>query len=129
MAPWLGAAAYPAVARVQHIGADMAERGQRRRTWVTEACGWTLAIVERPRRWGGYPVDVEPPPMPAFTVLPRRWVVESRHLYYPYPDKRLLSYYWSVWIVASRRRHRKVPASSRGRERERMLTHVLPPRP
>jgi transposase len=76
MAPWLGAAAYPAVARVQHIGADMAERGQRRRTWVTEACGWTLAIVERPRRWGGYPVDVEPPPRPAFTVLPRRWVVE-----------------------------------------------------
>ena len=35
-----------------------------------------LAIVERPRRWGWYPIDVEPPPVPAFTVLPRRWVVE-----------------------------------------------------
>jgi putative transposase len=33
-------------------------------------------MVERPRRWGWYPVDAEPPPMPAFTVLPRRWVVE-----------------------------------------------------
>jgi transposase len=35
-----------------------------------------LEIVERPRRWGWYPVDVEPPPIPAFTVLPRRWVME-----------------------------------------------------
>jgi hypothetical protein len=23
--------------------------------------------VERPRRWGWYPIDVEPPSMPAFT--------------------------------------------------------------
>jgi transposase len=43
---------------------------------VEGECGWTLEIVERPRRWGWYPVDVEPPPVPAFTVLPRRWVVE-----------------------------------------------------
>ena len=54
----------------------MAYRGQRLRTWVEEQCGWNLEIVERPRRWGWYPIDVEPPPMPAFTVLPRRWVVE-----------------------------------------------------
>jgi transposase len=54
----------------------MAYRGQRLRTWVEEECEWTLEIVQRPRRWGWYPVDVEPPPMPAFTVLPRRWVVE-----------------------------------------------------
>jgi len=40
------------------------------------ARGWTLEIVQRPRRWGWYPADVEPPPMPAFTVLKRRWVVE-----------------------------------------------------
>jgi putative transposase len=76
MAPWLFAAAYAAFDRLQHIWADMAYRGQRRRTWVEEQCGWTLAIVQRPRRWGWYPIDVEPPPMPAFTVLPRRWVVE-----------------------------------------------------
>jgi putative transposase len=54
----------------------MAYRGQQLRAWVAAECGWTLEIVERPRRWGWYPVDVEPPPMPAFTVLPRRWVVE-----------------------------------------------------
>jgi putative transposase len=54
----------------------MAYRGQRLRTWVTEECSWHLEIVERPRRWGWYPVDVEPPPVLAFTVLPRRWVVE-----------------------------------------------------
>jgi transposase len=76
MAPWLLAAAYEIGERLQHIWADMAYRGQQLRTWVAEACGWTLEIVERPRRWGWYPIDVEPPPMPAFTVLPRRWVVE-----------------------------------------------------
>ncbi len=43
---------------------------------MEQACGWTLEIVERPRRWGWYPIDVEPPPLPALTGLPRRWVVE-----------------------------------------------------
>jgi putative transposase len=76
MAPWLLAAVYGICTRLQHIWADMAYRGQRLRTWVEEECGWTLEIVERPRRWGRYPIDVEPPPIPAFTVLPRRWVVE-----------------------------------------------------
>jgi transposase len=54
----------------------MAYRGQQLRTWVVEECCWILEIVECPRRWGWYPVDDEPPPMPAFTVLPRRRVVE-----------------------------------------------------
>ena len=53
----------------------MAERGQPRRTWVEAACGWPLESVERPRRWGRSPMEVEPPPMRAFTVLARRWVV------------------------------------------------------
>jgi putative transposase len=76
MALWLFAAAYAAFDRLQHIWADMAYRGQQLRTWVAEECGWILEIVERPRRWGWYPIEVEPPPLPAFTVLPRRWVVE-----------------------------------------------------
>jgi transposase len=54
----------------------MASRGQQLRTWGAAECGWTLEIVERPRRWGWYPVEVEPPPIPALTVVPRRWVVE-----------------------------------------------------
>jgi transposase len=76
MAPWLFAAAYAAVERWPHIGADMADRGQQLRTWGTQECGWLLEIVERPRRWGWSPSEVDPPPMPAFTVLPRRWVVD-----------------------------------------------------
>jgi transposase len=52
MAPWLLAAAYEICQRLQHIGADMASRGRQRRTWIAEECGWILAIVERPRRWG-----------------------------------------------------------------------------
>jgi putative transposase len=76
MAPWLLAAVYAFCTRLRHIGADMAYRGPRLRTWGEDACGWPLEIVARPRRWGWYPVAVEPPPMPAFTVLPRRWVVE-----------------------------------------------------
>jgi putative transposase len=54
----------------------MAYRSHALRMWLAAAWGGGLEIVQRPRRWGRYPVDVEPPPMPAFTVLPRRWVVE-----------------------------------------------------
>jgi transposase len=68
MAPWLLAAAYDAFDRLQYIWADMAYRGQRLRTWVAEECGWILAMVQRPRRWGWCPIDVQPPPVPAFTV-------------------------------------------------------------
>jgi putative transposase len=76
MAPWLLAAACATCERWRHVWGDMASRGQRLRAWVEDEGGWTLEIVERPRRWGWYPMDVEPPPVPAFTVLPRRWVVE-----------------------------------------------------
>ena len=33
-------------------------------------------VVKRPDKWVRYPVDVELPPTPAFTMLPRKWVVE-----------------------------------------------------
>jgi transposase len=82
------AAADEAVDRWHHIWAARADRGQRLRTWVEDARGWTLAIVERPRRWGGYPSAGEPPPVPAFTVLPRRWVV-ARTIAWSGQDRRL----------------------------------------
>jgi transposase len=44
--------------------------------WIKQKLGWTVDVVKRPSKWGRYPIDVEPPSMPAFTVLPRRWVVE-----------------------------------------------------
>jgi hypothetical protein len=63
MVPWLCAAAYAACDRWPYIWADMASGGQRLRTWVDEAGGWILAIVQRPRRWGWYPMEGEPPPV------------------------------------------------------------------
>jgi putative transposase len=54
----------------------MAYRSHALRLWLAAHWGGSLEIVQRPRRWGRYPVDVEPPPRPALTVLPRRWVVE-----------------------------------------------------
>jgi transposase len=62
--------------RLKLIWADMGYRGEPLWKWLEEELKWKLEIVQRPRKWGWYPVDVEPPPMPAFTVLPRRWVVE-----------------------------------------------------
>ena len=69
-------AAYALCDRLQLIWADMGYRGQRLKAWIEQECEWKLEIVQRPRKWGWYPKDVEPPPMPAFTVLRRRWVVE-----------------------------------------------------
>lgn len=44
--------------------------------WAQNTVGWDGALVKRPSRWGRYPEGVEPPPLPAFTVLPRHRVVE-----------------------------------------------------
>lgn len=62
--------------RLKKIWADMGYRGEKLRQWILANTDWELEIVQKPRRWGWYPEDVEPPPMPAFTVLKRRWVVE-----------------------------------------------------
>jgi len=62
--------------RLKKIWADMGYRGERLRQWILANTDWELEIVKKPSRWGWYPENVEPPPMPAFTVLKRRWVVE-----------------------------------------------------
>jgi hypothetical protein len=56
-------------------------------------------------------------------------VVEISHLYYPYTDNFLLSYDWRYGIIEPCRRGRQGSVSRRGRERDLMSTHVLPPRP
>jgi len=61
--------------RIRHCWADMGYRGDFP-AWCKEQLGWTIEIVKRPSRWGRYPEGVEPPPMPRFTILKRRWVVE-----------------------------------------------------
>lgn len=54
----------------------MGYQGERLKTWIEQACGWNMEIVKRPSKWGRGPVAVEPEPLPRFTVLRRRWVVE-----------------------------------------------------
>lgn len=61
--------------RLRHLWADMGYRGQVL-DWIRAHLGWSVEVVKRPRKWGRYPIEGEPPPMPAFTVLPRRGVVE-----------------------------------------------------
>jgi transposase len=68
-------AAQPEHPQLRHLWVDAAYRGSFVR-YVQETLAWSVTVVNRPRRWGWYPVDVEPPPMPVFQVLPRRWVVE-----------------------------------------------------
>ncbi len=62
-------------ARLQHVWADMGYRGKVVE-WVKERLGWTVEIVKQPRRWFRVPEGEEVPFVPAFVVLPRRWVVE-----------------------------------------------------
>lgn len=62
--------------RLAHLWVDAGYQGAFT-AWVTEALGWTVAVVRKPRRWVWWPADQDPPPVPAgFQVLPRRWVVE-----------------------------------------------------
>lgn len=69
-------AAYALSERLQLIWAGMGYRGARLKAWIEHELGWKMEIVPRPRKWGWYPKDVEPEPLPTFTVLRRRWVVE-----------------------------------------------------
>jgi putative transposase len=61
--------------RLRQLWVDMGYRGQVL-DWIRTHLGWRVEVAKKPSRWGRYPIDVEPPPMSAFTVLPRRWVVE-----------------------------------------------------
>jgi putative transposase len=66
------AGAFP---RLQMVWADMGYRGKAVE-WIKQHLGWGVEIVKQPRRWFRVPEGVEPPFVPAFVVLPRRWVVE-----------------------------------------------------
>lgn len=46
-------------------------------TWICDTMGWDVEIVRTPPKRIWWPIDQEPPEMPAgFQVVPRRWVVE-----------------------------------------------------
>jgi hypothetical protein len=44
--------------------------------WIEQKLGWTTQVVKPPPRRVIVAAAVEPASRPAFTVLPRRWVVE-----------------------------------------------------
>jgi putative transposase len=61
--------------RRELIWMDQGDRGEALRQWLT-AHVLRQEMVLNPSRWGRWPEGVEPPPLPAFTVLPHRWIVE-----------------------------------------------------
>jgi putative transposase len=61
--------------RVELVWMDQGYRGERLQQWMA-AYDIPQEIVQKPRRWVRCPIDQEPPPMPAFTVLPHCWIVE-----------------------------------------------------
>jgi putative transposase len=69
-------AAYAVCNRLKLIWADMGYRGKRLKVWVERELEWEMEIVKRPLKWGRSLIDVELEPLPAFTVLRRRWVRE-----------------------------------------------------
>src|ERR671917_332719 len=63
--------------RLSHLWLDAGYNGKGKgKDWAEKALGFSVEVVRPPRRWVWVPADQEPPPRPAFTVLPRRWVVE-----------------------------------------------------
>lgn len=60
---------------IERVWVDMGYRGPVL-GWAEHHLGLTLTVVKRPQRWVRVPADVEPPPLPRLTILPRRWVVE-----------------------------------------------------
>ena len=62
---------------LSHLWLDAGYNGKGKgKDWAEKALGLSVKVVRPPSRWAWVRVDEEPPPRPAFTVLPRRWVVE-----------------------------------------------------
>jgi putative transposase len=79
--------------RLKHVWMDMGYRSERLRQWMTSQ-HLEQDIVQKPRRWVRCPIDQEPPPMPAFTVLKRRWIVEMSQAECPCSVRNRSSYHW-----------------------------------
>ena len=63
--------------RLTHVWLNAAYNGKDTgQEWIQPHLGWTTQVVKPPPRRVLVAADVEPLPRPAFTVLPRRWVVE-----------------------------------------------------
>jgi putative transposase len=63
--------------RLGHVWLDAGDNGKDKGSdWIEQHLGWTTQVVRPPPRRVLVAADVEPTPRPAFSVLPRRWVVE-----------------------------------------------------
>jgi putative transposase len=63
--------------RLSHLWLDAGYNGKGKgKDWAKKTLGLSVKVVRPPSRWVWVPEGQEPPPRPAFTVLPRRWVVE-----------------------------------------------------
>jgi putative transposase len=60
--------------RLELVWMDPGDRGEGLRPWLA-AQALPPEIVTQPRRWARCPEAIEPPPLPAFTVRPHRWLV------------------------------------------------------
>ena len=63
--------------RLAHAWLDAGYNGKAKgREWIEQNLGWTTQVVKPPPRRVLVLAHVEPAPRPAFTVLPKRWIVE-----------------------------------------------------
>lgn len=63
--------------RLSHLWLDAGYNGKDKgQEWVEKELGWATQVVKPPPRRVIVAAEVEPALRPAFTVLPRRWVVE-----------------------------------------------------
>jgi transposase len=63
--------------QLSHVWLDAGYNGKGKgQEWIEKEFGWTTQVVKPPPRRVIVLAHVEPAPRPAFTVLPRRWVVE-----------------------------------------------------
>ena len=89
--------------------------------WIEGQLGWTVENVRRLSKWGRKPVDVEPP-LPRFTVLPRRWVVGRTSAWigryrrmgedYEYPTEGCEAFIYAAMIRLMLKRRAQAPAGT-----------------
>lgn len=104
--------------------------------WTKEQLGWTVELVKRPSKRGRDRVDVEPPPLPCFTVLPHRWVVERTFACtlryrrmsknYEYPTRSSKAFICAAMIRSLLKRLALVPARAPWKK---LVKHPLDPGP
>ena len=68
--------------RLRHQWLEAGYNGKGKgKDWAEKTLGLTVELVRASKRWVWVPADQEPPPRPAFTVLPRWWVIERTFLW------------------------------------------------